>query len=400
MTLISKKPALEVWPQDPSTEGDRQIYSAHLQLGQQAIAPLWYRLPQRYRASLSPNSDPFVAATVLLAMTTASQLVIHGEVSPTLLRNVEEFQHAWASWLPHRLSVVPIVADREQDRSPSPAAPVAIAPFSGGVDSSYTAYCHSQHKLGRRSQPLKAGLFVHGFDIPLAQADAFNRAADSAATMLGSIGVELIPMATNFRQIMDAYVPWETSFGSAIASCLLVLQGGFSTGLIPSSYSYRNLTVPYGSNAVTDPLLGHDAFPIRYDGADCNRFAKIQALMEWPEALENIRVCWQGAQKDRNCCQCEKCIRNILTFRLAGAGLPPCFETDASDRQIQALRLRGGALDSLIALRDSAHRNGIQAPWVKAVATAIRRSRRKNFLRNRLKTPLEQRLVAFKKKHV
>ncbi|MEM6423867.1 MAG: hypothetical protein AAF728_01700 [Cyanobacteria bacterium P01_D01_bin.128] len=89
-----------------------------------------------------------------------------------------------------------------------------------------------------------------------------------------------------------------------------------------------------------------------------------------------------------------------MTFRLAGAGLPHCFETDASDRQIQALRLRGGALDSLIALRQSAHRNGMQEPWVKAVATAIRRSRRKNFLRNRLKTPLERRLVAFKKKHV
>lgn len=377
------KPPLHVWPQETVRTTDTVTISAQLEWGDQ-MHNLWYRVPQADASALSPNCDPFVVATVLLAMGKASQLIIHGEVSPSLLRNLEEFQVAWASWLP-QLSVVPMVVDIEREPIIHRAEPVAISAFSGGVDSSYTVFRHATGQIGRRTQSLKAGLFVHGFDIPLGQANAFEQAQQRAMRMLSSVNVALIPMATNFRKVMAPHIAWENGFGTAISSCLLMLQGGFSTGLIPSSYSYRTLAFPYGSNIVTDALLGSQAYTIIHDGAEKGRFLKINTLINWPEALNDLRVCWQGEQKDRNCCQCEKCIRTILTFRLTGEKCPNCFEKDVSNAQIRRLRLKGGALDGLTPLVYQAQAQGIKDPWLKATKIAIRRSKQRIVLKQLLK---------------
>lgn len=327
----------------------------------------------------------------------ASQLVIHGEVSSSLLSNLEEFQSAWASWLPNELCEIPITAEVEREPTLASDQADAILAFSGGVDSSYTAFCHAKRLKGRTQQPLKAGLFVHGFDIALSQPEVFERATQRADRMLSSVGMEVIPLVTNFRTVMDPLIHWEHSFGTAIASGLLLLQNRFSRGLIPSSYAYRDLTVPYGSNAVTDRLLGHRQFEIVHDGASHGRFDKIKVLASWPEALENLRVCWQGAEPDHNCCQCEKCIRNILTFRLIQAELPPCFEADVTPKQIRRLRLRGGPLDALSYLYKAARAQQIDAPWVDATLAAICQSQRANFIRQRVKAPLKQVLQGLKK---
>lgn len=376
------KPPLHVWPQERQHKGDTVTVGARLELGTQSHT-LWFQVSQVYEAALAPNSDSFAVATLLLAMKKASQLIIHGEISPTLLRNLEEFQVAWASW-DQSLNEIPIVAEVEREPVLHRSKPAAIAAFSGGVDSSYTVFCHGTARLGRRTQPLRAGLFVHGFDIPLDQPDVFDRARQRATAMLSSLDLAIVPMATNFRNVMDPRVGWETSFGTAIAACLLMLQGQFDTGLVASSYSYDTLSFPYGSNPVTDPLLGNQEFVLVHDGADQRRLGKIKTLMDWPAASEHVRVCWQGDQKDRNCCECEKCIRNILTFRLAGAGLPPCFDKDVTDQQIRSLRLKGGALDALTFLEETARQQGVTAAWVKATNTAIHRSQRKIWLKQRL----------------
>lgn len=394
------KSTMHVWPQAIQTTADHLILSARIELGTQAPQTLWYRLPRTYESALSSNHDPFAVAVLLAAMAKANRLVIHGEVSPSLLQNLEEFQAAWACWLPAELSEIPIVVDQEREPQLQRAAPAAISTFSGGVDSSYTVFSHTRGHNGRRTHPLKAGLFIHGLDIPLDQTHAFQQATQRAAQTLNSVGVVLIPMATNFRAVIDPYIHWENSFGSALASCLLMLQGRFNIGLIPSSYYYQTLSFPYGSNVITDPLLGNQNFSIVHDGSRYRRFGKVKHLATWPEALETLRVCWQGAQKDRNCCRCEKCIRTILTFRLVQPERPPCFIADVTDDQIRQLRLRGGALDAFESLSYAAQKQGINQPWVTAVAHAVRRSRRQNFFKQTFKDPLKQRLKFLKKFYV
>ncbi len=389
----SIKPPLHVWPEARHYGGDTVTVSARLELGTQSHT-LWFRVPRAHEAALAPNSDAFAVATVLLAMKSASQMVIHGEVSPSLLRNLEEFQAAWASWVPS-LAEISIVADVERELVLN-RQPAAVAAFSGGVDSSYTVSRHATARQGRRVQPLKAGLFVHGFDIPLDQPEVFDRALQRATAMLSSLHLATVPMSTNFRAVVDPSIGWVTGFGTGIAACLSLLQGQFDTGLIASSYSYHSLSFPYGSNPVTDPLLGSRGFALIHDGAEQRRFGKVKTLMAWPEALEHVRVCWEGAEKDRNCCQCEKCIRNILTFRLAGAGLPPCFDQDATDQQIRSLRVEGSALDALRFLQETARQQGVSASWVRAATIAVRHNQRIAWLQQR-KRWLMQRLSGWLK---
>ena len=126
------------------------------------------------------------------------------------------------------------------------------------------------------------GLLVHGFDVPLDRTVVFEAVSDSSQSMLASIGMELVPMETNLRSLCGS---WEDSFAAAVASCLTVLKSRFDGGMIGSSEPYDALVLPWGSNPLTDPLLGSDGFGIRHDGAEASRLEKLRVLLSWPEAM-------------------------------------------------------------------------------------------------------------------
>jgi len=334
---------------------------------------LWYRMSSEYSSLITQSCDPFVVATIFLAMQQRTDVVVHGEVSPSLLQNLAEFQAAWTCWCPKRYRQVEITADVEREQLNADSNK-AIAAFSGGVDSCFTVFRHSTKRCGRIGRNLQAGLMVQGFDIPLEQQETFDRAAEKSRAMLASLGMELIPIATNFRELEQ---DWEDAHGTGIASCLMLFQRGFEAGIIASSDPYDALNLPYGSNPVSDWLLSSQSFQIVHDGASFNRIEKIREIANWPEVPANLRVCWEGSQKDRNCGRCEKCIRNILAFRVLGLGLPPCFEQDVTDSQILGIKnLKKSQLIELDPILAAARSAGISDSWVTALDRCISRERR------------------------
>ncbi len=94
---------------------------------------------------------------------------------------------------------------------------------------------------------------VHGCDIPIDQPEVFQRAVARSAKMLTSLGVEIIPVASNFRQLDEH---WFHSHAALVASSLWLFHQSYSSGLIASSKPYNDLRLPWGSNPVTDWLLG------------------------------------------------------------------------------------------------------------------------------------------------
>jgi hypothetical protein len=334
---------------------------------------LWYRMSSEYSSLITQSCDPFVVATIFLAMQQRTDVVVHGEVSPSLLQNLAEFQAVWTCWCPKRYRQVEITADVEREQLKADSNK-AIAAFSGGVDSCFTVFRHSTKRCGRIGRNLQAGLMVQGFDIPLEQQETFDRAAEKSRAMLASLGMELIPIATNFRELEQ---DWEDAHGTGIASCLMLFQRGFEAGIIASSDPYDALNLPYGSNPVSDWLLSSQSFQIVHDGASFNRIEKIREIANWPEVPANLRVCWEGSQKDRNCGRCEKCIRNILAFRVLGLGLPPCFEQDVTDSQILGIKnLKKSQLIELDPILAAARSAGISDSWVTALDRCISRERR------------------------
>ena len=343
---------------------------------------LWYRFPEEYLALLSPNCDSFVVATIFKLMQSGKEVIVHGTVSPSLLQNLSEFQAVWACWRPDCYQPVEIRAEIEQELTKlNESAESVITPFSGGVDSCFTVYRH-HHGIGSRLQRhLTTAVMAHGLDIPLHQPEVFENARIRSEKMLSSLGMKLIPVATNFRSLKD---DWEDACGVAIASCLTLFQGGYKIGLIPSGEPYQSLPRIWGSHPLTNPLLSNQNFSIIHDGAAFSRSQKIAHLAHWPEVLQWMRVCWQGEHKDRNCGYCEKCIRTILNFRVLGLDLPGCFEQDISDQQLSTLRIRSAAqfIEFELILQSAQDRH-LSDRWVKILKQSIFRNKMIVEMKNR-----------------
>jgi len=311
-----------LWPEEPRIQDDQITASFCLETEPGERQQLSFRMPQEQRGALTTHCDPYVLATLFRAMRAPADLIVHGQSSPSLLRNLEEYQAVWAKWRPKIYTKIEILADAEYE-APRARTTAAVLGFSGGVDSSFSAYYRRRGNPGRARQDVQAAVFAHGFDIALSRKEGYAHAAIKAKVMLDSLGVEMIPMAMNLKQLGD---DWGDSHAAGLASCLMLLGGRFASGLIASSYPYSYLQSGWGSNPISDWLLSSDSFTIIHD--------KVCAITEWPEALDNLRVCIRWAEREKNCCRCHKCVRVMLYFRFAGAGLPPAFEQDVSDFHI------------------------------------------------------------------
>ncbi len=369
---------LHLWPQQPVFEGDTVTLSVRIEGNSRQHRELWFRVPVDWKDAVTKSMDPYVLGTIHLAMSEGSSLRVHGEVSPSLKNNLEEFQQAWSIWRPHKYQPVEIIGEKEEEAGPPSARKKIISAFSGGVDSSFTVFRHRTGNGVRSPMNLAACVMVHGFDIPLDQPEIYEQAAARARRQLDGLGIELIPIATNCRSFG---VEWSDAFGAFVSSSIMLFQGAFDGGLIAGGvpfHCYDHLIE--GSNPLTDPLLSSQAFPIIPDGAGFTRADKIEVLAEWPEALEHLRVCWAGDQLFKNCCTCEKCVRNILTFRALGLGLPLCFDADVSDERIRDLV----PLKEIImrvgydVILDLAEKRGVDDSWVNELKRCVRKNRRRN----------------------
>jgi len=330
---------LHLWPLETYFSGDEVITGYRLLLPNGENTEIIYSLPDKYANSLSSSCDAFVLEALFPAMRFQKNLIVHGCVSPSLIDRLEEYQSVWQFWRPGLYRKIGIIADEELETKR--LSTEAIMVFSGGVDSCFTAWRHATGRADRWNHDLKHAIMIHGFDIPLRYPKTFLRAAQCSQKILDSVGIELIQVKHSTKKLGIESVD---NHGTVLASCLMLLQGRFGFGLIPNSISYYNLLekgqLPFGSSMLTDPMLSSGSFSVINDGTAETRFDKIEAIADWPEAMQNLRVCLSryGEIRGVNCCRCEKCVRNILIFRLLGLGLPPCFENDVSLGQILLLK--------------------------------------------------------------
>ena len=263
-----------LWPKEIFEQDGFSITSFILEDAHGDRTSVWYRLPSQFSPAITRSCDPFVLASLFKAMMTPADLKVHGEVSPSLLCNLEEFQAAWTCWRPERYSRIEIIPDIEQEQSES-CTSNAVMLFSGGVDSCFTAWRYQKETGERLTYKLQAGIFIHGIEIPIKFETSFNIASTKNKSILGSLGIDFIPMVTNQRIINKLMADNQAAF---MASCLMLLQKGFDAGIIAGSHHYKKLKFPYGTNPVTDPMLSNKTFSILYDGARFSRLEKIAVL--------------------------------------------------------------------------------------------------------------------------
>lgn len=345
---------------------------------------LWYRLPETCRDYVDDSSDYLAVANIFQAMESGVDCVVHGRVSKTLLRNLSEFQAVWSCWFPKLYKSVEIIVDvedepgaiggtagNEQDYQRCEAA---IAAYTGGVDSSYTVLRHNRKLCGRMTQSLQSCLFVHGFDIPLSDVEPFARVVKRLENTLSGTGLELISMASNHKEINPQ---WDHTHIAGVASSLMLLSRRFGRALIGSTYTYNEMSIKWGSNPITDRLLSSERMSIFHDGAETGRGAKMAALLAWPEAYEDLRICWSAPNKDENCGTCGKCALTLLGFRFKKLPLPKSFPKGLSEAMIESLELDESHLSAAETLLRFALREPEQAPWVAALRKCVGHNRKR-----------------------
>ena len=303
---------------------------------------IWFQIEKSVPLPLEDDCDAYLLAVLMDAMRENRRIEVLGSVSKYLLSNLVEFQAAWAKWRPTVYSCVDIFATMERHDHVKKNG--AICAFSGGVDATFSVWRHFHSKYSHRSQTLNACSIVHGFDIPLSHIDAFESAKKRAQDTLGDIGLNLTPTKTNFREISKAH--WEDACSLALVAALNNFKNIAGTCIIGSSEPYDSLVIPWGSSPITDHLLSSGDFSVIHDGASHNRTEKVREISEWHVGANNLRVCWQGDLKDRNCGSCEKCVRTKLNFLAIGSPIPDCFPSSNILDDIKNVELKSNLVRS------------------------------------------------------
>lgn len=278
---------------------------------------IWYEIPDKFIESITESCDPYLISLIFMAMERGEDLVIEGNVSRSLLRNMDEFQLVWRKWKPKKYSKINIYAnivDVDKFRSES-----AISAFTGGVDSTFLLYKNLENSETIR-YPIDASLFIHGFDIPRIESQRFCRTFNEVEKITESVGIPLISIRTNLRE----FGYWDDIHAAAIISCAALLKQKYSACLLGSSHPYSYLRFPWGSNSITDPLLSSDDFKVINFGGGFSRLEKISLLSTIEPFQKYLHICTK--LYFGNCGKCEKCIRTKLCYVVNNAAIPGNFE--------------------------------------------------------------------------
>ncbi|RUP11135.1 hypothetical protein [Hyphomicrobium sp.] len=280
---------------------------------------IWFKFPEQFEHLCARGIEPFVVALSPLASLLNEEIEIDSAFSERLKLGLDEYWKIINSWLPQKFHQVHLRGAELTTDAHVPG--YAAAAFSGGIDSFFTQFTERDRPPGYRT---KFAVFAHGFDIPLALEDVFERAAAEYERALRACGVELVRMKSNVR----AFVPdWNLGHGTALGAAGLALAGGVNRFLIPSSMSYTTLK-PWGSSPMIDGLLSTDRVQVIHDGAYYSRFDKISMMKDWEPLRKLCRVCYEKPDAMHNCGRCHKCRRTMLV--LDSLGVLKDFKTFSS----------------------------------------------------------------------
>jgi hypothetical protein len=269
-------------------------------------SPAWFESAD---VELAPRAEVFACAFLGPALANGRAVRVNSGISSGWLRNVANIPAVWHKWWGYDVPD-PLRADDLSDDPPTTTPTGFTAScFSGGVDSSWTLLRSSN------APRIERLLFVHGFDIPLA--DETRMAAWEPA--LRRVGRETnkpsVLVRTNLRlHPLFRHSNWERTHGGALAAAGHVVAG-MGRLLIPATYTLDH-EVPWGSHFITDHFWSRPDFQVEHDDARPHRREKLRQIADEPLVWDTLRVCWEGRTRSGNCSMCEKCVRTMLILHM------------------------------------------------------------------------------------
>jgi len=279
----------------------------------------WFKFPEGYSDLVTDSADGFAASLLLLALALGEEMEVRGQLSQRLLYGMKEYQRVFNLWRPDKFKIIDIICNGFRKQENDKAKGAVGCAFSGGVDSFYSLWSHLPQNEPLSSYQLTHALFVHGFDIPLEDAQTYLICKQSYEELMGKLGLGLLTARTNVSHFLKEKIGWGYVCGQVLIGVALVLGRLFSRFYIPAGHTYtQNVLLPYGSCPILDHLLGTETLEVIHDGAGVTRVEKTLALTQWPLTYPLLRVCAEKTNGPKNCCLCEKCIRTMVTLEISG----------------------------------------------------------------------------------
>lgn len=272
-----------------------------------------FRFPSSVEDQVSIDGNPWLALLLPLAFTLGENLRIQLPVDPKLLANARKIMEIWAGWDP-RLRTVAIEAEAGGSQTPTRGRTGQF--FTAGIDSFFTAgkFESDMHTV------IDDFIFIHGYDIPLDNRQAWQAASENVLRISEALGKECILLATNLRATRWSETRWpELSHGAAIIGSGLALGSRYGQLVIPASWNDEDMR-PWGSHPDIDTLFSTERTRVIHFGNRWTRSERTEWLVNSKLrdlAFAHLRVCSMD-EEGRNCCACSKCLRTMVTFELLG----------------------------------------------------------------------------------
>lgn len=254
------------------------------------------------------GGDFFLCASLIPAMRQGVDLDIKAPVSRRLLAStsvIQEMLHSWDT----RFQKIKVVAPVRQQPLDQPKPEVGCF-FTAGVDSFFTLFQHLDE--------IDRLIFVHGFDIQMTKGRLRRQAVANLRAIAAHLNKPLFEVVTNVRAFADPQLDWGKHYhGAALASVALFLSPRFRKVYLGSSQCPQEVD-PWGSHPLLDPLWSTENTELVHDGAGKSRLEKIARIATHDIVLRTLRVCWRNPGGAYNCGQCDKCLRTMVSLRVAG----------------------------------------------------------------------------------
>ena len=322
-----------------SLKNNKRVLSAQVILRSGKTHDIYFEVDNKHIDLIAKDASPFLAAALPIAMKKNEAIEIEGSTSKALMANTPKIMKILQSW---DLGFDPVSISANVLTKYFKKSKNVGCFFSGGVDSFYT-YLKNKNKIDTL-------IFVHGFDIKVADVKLYNKIEKNIIKIAKKENIKLIKVKTNIREVFEQYFDWDMSHEFALASVSLFLRNGFKEIFMSCGQTDNNAVHHYMSPEL-DVLWSTEKMKIHHFGCFAGKISKLAYLSHSPLVMRNLRVCWVNKKKEYNCCECEKCFRNMLALYVSDS-LEKCvtFKKKLDLDKLESIRINEYVLKYFIAV--------------------------------------------------
>ena len=273
---------------------------------------------------VNPSCDFAIWVSLPIAMRFGGTLQINGSTSERARKNAEDLSLIWSTWMPKLFRPIRVQSEGYiEAKSVKSDAKKSLMLYSGGVDSTFAL----KRYVDEGNEPPDL-LMIHGMDYRRSDHERFQRLKDRTAPFREKNAGKSIEVRSNAASVMRRFgVSSAIGHGFQLFSSLFLFDYSHQNGLIAADFNFAQdiLTVPWGTNSLTNPMFTGNRMQITTLANDMTRGEKLKILNKDKIALNTLSFCKNYSIRPNNCGTCSKCVRTKAMFHAAGLDIPDIF---------------------------------------------------------------------------